>query len=175
MIVPVKIERITLNPEKRTYTVLLSSIEGLGSMSQEVSIREAQAIAGMSGNKIPEAFRTYSLLNDLVHRLGGRILSLKILKGKDDSLDINLDVTDANGKKMILECSFGDGIIVALNQKTPIMAEKKLLVSRRIRSMKKKLARETREDLEYRLNQAIDSENYELAAEIRDRLQEKSD
>jgi len=171
--IAVKIQKIFFSPEKKIYVVSLIELDGSRKFTMPISIREAQAIAGLSEPVKVGKHMTYNFIFSLVDNLGGRITCLRIDRKTDGNFISELEIMAADGKKVDIDCTNGDGIIMALKCRTPILVQDEIIdeMQIEIKSPVKK-NKISKESLENDLMKAIEIEDYELAATIRDKIKE---
>lgn len=171
--IPVRIEKISLNEGKRSYSVVLTSLDGPGYFIVEVGVKSAQAIAELSGQFKSDSFQTYKLLTKMINGLGGKVMCLKISETKEENDVISIvEILDNKDKRLQIKCMPGDGIILAMIYKTPILIDEESLRIPEAADTRRTLII-SRDDLEQQLEKAVEEEDYELAASLRDQLKDK--
>jgi bifunctional DNase/RNase len=170
-----------------SYVLVLSEL--IGNLKLPIIIKpgDAQYIAmkteGLSANR-PVIHDLVKMITDQVGVDLHQIYISHILEG----VFYCKLIFDSNGEDIEIECSVGDGVCLALSYGCPILCSEEVLklsginisddgttseeqmeLNRKERDYK---ATSTVDDLEKRLSQAIDNEEYEIASQIRDRIKE---
>ena len=175
--VPVKVQKISFHPPSRSYAVILSEINGKRKLPVIVGSFEAQSIAlALESMDTPRPL-THDLIGLLIDEIDASLVSVRITDLEDGvfyaSLDINGEVT---GKRSV-DSRPSDAIAVGLRMKAPIMISEKLfekagLSESNLETSKKSDKVLSVKELEDRLQIAVDNEKYEVAAKIRDQINE---
>ena len=175
--VPVKVQKISFHPPSRSYAVILSEINGKRKLPVIVGSFEAQSIAlALESMDTPRPL-THDLIGLLIDEIDASLVSVRITDLEDGvfyaSLDINGEVT---GKRSV-DSRPSDAIAVGLRMKAPIMISEKLfekagLSESNLETSKKSDKVLSVKELEDRLQVAVDNEKYEVAAKIRDQINE---
>lgn len=165
----VMIKGVTFDRERNSYLVTFNRLDGDADISLPISGDDARSIASLSQQNKPESPGTHRLIRELIDRLGGRILSVRIHRKENRKTYSNLELQDSGGKRMNLSCSLGDGIMLALAGRTPMwLVDHPRIPGDKINPVSKK-----KKFLEKELAGAIKRENYELAATIRDKIRKE--
>lgn len=173
--VPVKVQKISFHPPSRSYAVILTEINGERKLPVIVGSFEAQSIAlAMEAMETPRPL-THDLIGLLINEIDANLVAVRITNIEDGifyaSLDINGEIT---GKRSI-DSRPSDAIAVGLRMKAPIMISDELFEeaglseSEYISSKNSDKVLSVKE-LEDRLQIAVDNEKYEVAAKIRDQI-----
>lgn len=175
--VPVKVQKISFHPPSRSYAVILTEINGERKLPVIVGSFEAQSIAlALEAMETPRPL-THDLIGLLINEIDANLVAVRITNIEDGvfyaSLDINSEIT---GKRSI-DSRPSDAIAVGLRMKAPIMISDELFEeaglseSEYVSSKSSDKVLSVRE-LEDRLQIAVDNEKYEVAAKIRDQINE---
>jgi len=173
--VPVKVQKISFHPPSRSYAVILTEINGERKLPVIVGSFEAQSIAlALEAMETPRPL-THDLIGLLINEIDANLVAVRITNIEDGvfyaSLDINGEIT---GKRSI-DSRPSDAIAVGLRMKAPIMISDELFEeaglseSEYVSSKSSDKVLSVRE-LEDRLQIAVDNEKYEVAAKIRDQI-----
>tara|TARA_B100001559_G_scaffold215050_1_gene180315 strand:- start:393 stop:932 length:540 start_codon:yes stop_codon:yes gene_type:complete len=173
--VPVKVQKISFHPPSRSYAVILTEINGERKLPVIVGSFEAQSIAlAMEAMETPRPL-THDLIGLLINEIDANLVAVRITNIEDGifyaSLDINGEIT---GKRSI-DSRPSDAIAVGLRMKAPIMISDELfeeagLSESEFVSSKSSDKVLSVKELEDRLQIAVDNEKYEVAAKIRDQI-----
>ena len=175
--VPVKVQKISFHPPSRSYAVILSEINGKRKLPVIVGSFEAQSIAlALESMDTPRPL-THDLIGLLIDEIDASLVSVRITDLEDGvfyaSLDINGEVT---GKRSV-DSRPSDAIAVGLRMKAPIMISEKLFEKAGLSESNLETSKNSDKvlsvkELEDRLQVAVDYEKYEVAAKIRDQINE---
>ena len=175
--VPVKVQKISFHPPSRSYAVILTEINGERKLPVIVGSFEAQSIAlALESMETPRPL-THDLIGLLINEIDANLVAVRITNIEDGvfyaSLDINGEIT---GKRSI-DSRPSDAIAVGLRLKAPIMISDELfeeagLSENEFVSSKSSDKVLSVKELEDRLQIAVDNEKYEVAAKIRDQINE---
>jgi len=173
--VPVKVQKISFHPPSRSYAVILTEINGERKLPVIVGSFEAQSIAlALESMETPRPL-THDLIGLLINEIDANLVAVRITNIEDGvfyaSLDINGEIT---GKRSI-DSRPSDAIAVGLRLKAPIMISDELfeeagLSENEFVSSKSSDKVLSVKELEDRLQIAVDNEKYEVAAKIRDQI-----
>ena len=173
--VPVQIIKIAYQTSEKRYMVILEDDNFSRFLSISVSSNEAQALA-LAIKKDPSSFFAgYDLICDLIKKISGEIRSISIYKNQGDLYKSEIIINYDNQKKITLDSNPCDALVLALMMGITIFVDKKLLIKKNqvVKDKNKKSFNRDRKliiDLNKRLNIAIKKENYELAANLRDKI-----
>ena len=175
--VPVKVQKISFHPPSRSYAVILSEINGKRKIPVIVGSFEAQSIAlALESMDTPRPL-THDLIGLLIDEIDASLVAVRITDLEDGvfyaSLDINGEVT---GKRSV-DSRPSDAIAVGLRMKAPIMISEKLFEKAGLSESDLETSKNSDKvlsvkELEDRLQVAVDNEKYEVAAKIRDQINE---
>jgi len=175
--VPVKVQKISFHPPSRSYAVILSEINGERKLPVIVGSFEAQSIAlALEAMETPRPL-THDLIGLLINEIDANLVAVRITNIEDGvfyaSLDINGEIT---GKRSI-DSRPSDAIAVGLRMKAPIMISDELFEEAGLSESNYETGQYSEKvlsvkELEDRLQIAVDNEKYEVAAKIRDQINE---
>ena len=175
--VPVKVQKISFHPPTRSYAVILSEINGERKLPVIVGSFEAQSIAlALEAMETPRPL-THDLIGLLINEIDANLVAVRITNIEDGvfyaSLDINGEIT---GKRSI-DSRPSDAIAVGLRMKAPIMISDELFEEAGLSESNYETGQNSEnvlsvKDLVDRLQIAVDNEKYEVAAKIRDQINE---
>jgi len=175
--VPVKVQKISFHPPSRSYAVILSEINGERKLPVIVGSFEAQSIAlALEAMETPRPL-THDLIGLLINEIDANLVAVRITNIEDGvfyaSLDINGEIT---GKRSI-DSRPSDAIAVGLRMKAPIMISDELFEEAGLSESNYETGQNSEKvlsvkELEDRLQIAVDNEKYEVAAKIRDQINE---
>ncbi|MFL3027199.1 MAG: bifunctional nuclease domain-containing protein [Candidatus Neomarinimicrobiota bacterium] len=173
--VPVKVQKISFHPPSRSYAVILTEINGERKLPVIVGSFEAQSIAlAMEAMETPRPL-THDLIGLLINEIDANLVAVRITNIEDGifyaSLDINGEIT---GKRSI-DSRPSDAIAVGLRMKAPIMISDELFEEAGLSESEYVSSKNSDKvlsvkELEDRLQIAVDNEKYEVAAKIRDQI-----
>ena len=175
--VPVKVQKISFHPPSRSYAVILSEINGERKLPVIVGSFEAQSIAlALEAMETPRPL-THDLIGLLINEIDANLVAVRITNIEDGvfyaSLDINGEIT---GKRSI-DSRPSDAIAVGLRMKATIMISDELFEEAGLSEINYETSQNSEKvlsvkELEDRLQIAVDNEKYEVAAKIRDQINE---
>jgi uncharacterized protein len=182
--IPVEISHVSYYPETKGYTVLLKDI---GDNERYIPIvvgnHEAQTIAmALEGVELPRPF-THDLMMDIIDELDTEVQEILISAIDGETYYAELKLINPTRGIVVLDARPSDAITIALKSDIQIMVNENIFdnVQTKVENMIKPFT-ETRNDdnivsivdtaknLKNALNRAINDENYEVAAKLRDSL-----
>ena len=171
--VPAQIIKIAYQTSEKRYMVILEDDNYSRSLSISISSNEAQALA-LAIKKDPSSlFASYYLICDLLKKISGEIRSISIYKNEGDLYKSEIIINYDNQKRITLDSNPCDALVLALMMEITILVDEKLLIKKnQVIKNRKSINRDRKLiiDLNKRLNIAIKKENYELAANLRDKI-----
>lgn len=176
--IPVKVQKISYYHPNRSYAVILKELEGERRLPVIVGAYEAQAIAmAMEYMDTPRPL-THDLIVNLIHGIDGNLSSVKITKVEDGVFYSILDLQSKKLGHCSIDSRPSDALAVALRMHSPILVadnvmEESILWEEDLENIEQDIKQEPKvELLEEQLQKAIDSEEYEMAARIRDKIKD---
>ena len=179
--IAVKVNKISFHPPSRSYAVILKEIDGERQLPVIVGAFEAQPIAlALEYMETPRPL-THDLIGNIIKGIGSKLKTVKITTLKEGVFFASLEISgDGIGERSI-DSRPSDALAVALRLQAPILVEEDVMSEA---SMLSDISSEEEESLdsadwapslnslEKRLQEAIDGEEYERAAKIRDQIKE---
>ena len=175
---PVKIKKISYYHPSRSYAVILEEIDGDRNLPVLVGAYEAQSIAmAMEFVETPRPL-THDLIVNMINEINSKISSIKITKVEDGIYFscINID-SKVLGKKSI-DSRPSDALAIALRIHAPILVAEEVMKEAIVWEEDSFIIEDEIKQspemkvLEQQLQKAIDKEQYEIAARIRDKIKD---
>jgi len=173
--IPVKIQKISYLHPNRSYAVILKEIEGERKLPVLVGAFEAQAIAmAMEFMETPRPL-THDLIVNLINGIDGSLSSVKIIKLEDGVFYSILDIESEDIGHREIDSRPSDALAIAIRMHSPILVANDVMEQGALLEddLEEEIQNEPEiELLENQLQKAIDKEDYEVAARIRDKIKE---
>ena len=193
----VKLEIIRLSysqTQSGAYALVLSEVEGLRRLPIIIGGFEAQAIAIELENMTPSRPLTHDLFKNFADSFNITIKEIIIHSLKEGVFYSKL-ICKSNGNEIEIDARTSDAIALAVRFKSDIYTYESILSSAGIRLDQEEIEEEESKvlaegkqmvgeqdklsslsisDLEAKLEQAIEEENYELASKIRDEINKRT-
>ena len=176
--IPVKIQKISYYHPNRSYAVILKELDGDRKLPVLVGAYEAQSIAmAMEYMETPRPL-THDLIVNLINGIEGKLSSVKITRLEDGVFFSILDIQSNSLGHREIDSRPSDALAVALRMHSPILVANDVMEEAIIlENDSEKIANDIQEEpqiqlLERQLQKAIDKEEYEMAARIRDKIKE---
>ena len=173
--IPVKIQKISYHHPNRSYAVILKEIEGERKLPVLVGAFEAQAIAmAMEFMETPRPL-THDLIVNLINGIDGSLSSVKIIKLEDGVFYSILDIESEDIGHREIDSRPSDALAIAIRMHSPILVANDVMEQGALLEddLEEEIQNEPEiELLENQLQKAIDKEDYEVAARIRDKIKE---
>ena len=176
--IPVKIEKISYYHPNRSYAIILKELDGERKLPVLVGAYEAQSIAmAMEYMDTPRPL-THDLIVNLINGIEGKLSSVKITKLEDGVFFSILDIQSNDLGHREIDSRPSDALAVALRMHSPILVandimEEAFILENETERIDNDLQQEPEiQLLERQLQKAIDKEEYEMAARIRDKINE---
>jgi len=185
----VEVKRISYYPPSKGYAVLLQEKDSNRSLPIIVGSNEAQAIAlYLEGVDMPRPM-THDLLINVLDLLESDIKQVTIARMKDGTFFAEIEVSNSQVGDIMIDSRPSDAIAVALRTMTPIYVSDEVMERAGIDNFSigseisetassDELLKETAdegsaiENLAEALEKAISEEEYEVAAQLRDRIKQ---
>ncbi|MBT3662954.1 MAG: bifunctional nuclease family protein [Candidatus Marinimicrobia bacterium] len=174
--IPVKVQKISYYHPNRSYAVILKELSGERRLPVLVGAYEAQAIAmAMEYMETPRPL-THDLIVNTVHGVGGKLSAVKITKLENGVFYSILDLQVEKLGNFQIDSRPSDALAVALRMHSPIMVAEEVMGEaivweEDLENIEEDIQKEPKvELLERQLEKAIDKEEYEMAARIRDKI-----
>jgi len=172
--IPVKVQKIAYYPSSRSYTVILEEIAGSRILPVVVGAYEAQAIAlSLESLKTPRPL-THDLIINIIKGIPSKLASVSITNLREGVFFSILSLKGDNIGRREIDARPSDALAIALRLDAPIFVSKKVMNEAGITETelvkKSDIGSNELENLEIQLARAIELEDYETAAEIRDKI-----
>jgi len=176
--IPVKIQKISYYHPNRSYAVILKELDGDRKLPVLVGAYEAQSIAmAMEYLETPRPL-THDLIVNMINGIEGKLSSVKITKLEDGVFFSILDIQSNSLGHREIDSRPSDALAVALRMHSPILVANDIMEQAIIlENDSEKIVNDIQQEpqiqlLERQLQKAIDKEEYEMAARIRDKINE---
>ena len=178
--IPVKVLKISYHPTSRSYAVILKELTGDRCLPVIVGSFEAQSIAlAIEVVETPRPL-THDLICDIITSFDVSLKAIKINDVNDGIFFAQIEFLSEKNGEQIIDARPSDAIAVALRMNTPILVSKKvfneaaveeksLVKGKEPRKIQKKEPYTLR-GLKDKLKKAVEEEEYEVAAKIRDKI-----
>jgi len=174
--IPVKIQKITYYHPSRSYAVILKELDGDRSLPVLIGAFEAQSIAmAMEYIETPRPL-THDLITNLIKGIDANLSAVKIIKLKDGVFYSVLDIKSNKIGQREIDSRPSDALAIALRMHAPILVSTEIMneaiiLEKDLQNIEDEMEEEPMiENLEKQLQKAIDEEEYEVAARIRDKI-----
>ena len=177
--IPVKIIKISFHPPSRSYAVILKEITGDRYLPVIVGSFEAQSIAlAIEVVDTPRPL-THDLICDIITGVDGNLKTIKISNLDDGVFYAKLELESEKLGMRVIDARPSDAVAVALRMKAPILVSSDIMNEASVDKdafsdyeVAQKKSGLSLEGLKEKLNKAIEREDYEIAAKIRDKISE---
>ncbi|MBT3179352.1 MAG: hypothetical protein HOB40_07945 [Candidatus Marinimicrobia bacterium] len=175
--IPVKVLKISYHPDSRSYAVILQEITGNKCLPVIVGSFEAQSIA--LAIEVLEAPRplTHDLICDVITGVDGFLKSIRVSHLKDGVFYAQMELESIGFGVRIIDARPSDAIAVALRMKAPILVSSNIMEEAgvdqdSIKEVKKTIIKPeiSVQNLKEKLKLAVEEEEYETAAILRDKI-----
>ncbi len=184
-LIPVKIKKIIFFPPSKNYAIILHDSEKDLQLPIIIGTFEAQAIAlGIENIKMPRPM-THDLLTNILKKEGLKVDKIVITQLQDDTFYAKLYYINTKNEVIQIDSRPSDAIAIGLRTNSEIFVTEQVM-----KAAGQKLDLEVMEskqnksknpasnidildkihDYQLKMQDAIDAENYELAAEFRDKI-----
>ena len=174
--IPVKILKISYQPSTRNYYLVLKELDGDHCFPLTIGSSEAQSIALALESVEPTRPMTHDLICRLLSEIDLSLKRVRITDIKDGVFYSYIDIESKIFGKKEIDARPSDAIAIALRENAPILVSKKLINYSGIdhktfvhNNDKEKLGKLLKK-LKLELRDAVRDENYEIAAELRDKI-----
>tara|TARA_Y100000768_G_scaffold305221_1_gene239126 strand:+ start:248 stop:790 length:543 start_codon:yes stop_codon:yes gene_type:complete len=175
-LITVKVLKISYHPSTRSYFILLKDVDGDDCISLSVGSFEAQSIALALESIEEKRPMTHDLICHLLFEIGFSLKRVRITELKDGIFYSVIDLESKKYGSYNIDARPSDAIAISLRENAPILISDNLIKNRSFqRDPFSKLKNNTNDknllsNLKIRLINAVKNENYEVAAEIRDKI-----
>ena len=175
--IPVKVTKISYHSESKSYTVILKEITGDKCLPLIVGSFEAQSIALAIETVDTPRPLTHDLICDVITGIDSILNTVRINNLEDGVFFAQLEIESTKLGKRNIDARPSDAIAIALRMDTPILVANKVIdeagvLEESIEEEKpsKKKNQLSLKTLKNRMQSAIDEEEYEIAAKLRDKI-----
>ena len=177
--IPVKVEKISYHPSSRSYAVILKDDSSKLFLPILVGSFEAQSIAlALEVVDTPRPL-THDLICDMIKKVDATLDAVNISQLNDGVFYASLKIKSKNFGTKNIDARPSDAISIALRLGAQIYVTEEVIKEagvdkNEIVSDNKQtiIPKYSLEDLEVKLKQAVDEEEYEKAAKIRDKIKD---
>ena len=179
--IPVKVEKIAYHSPTHSYAILLREQNGDRKLPVIVGAFEAQAIALAFENVSTPRPMVHDLVGNIIQEIDAQLVSVIINDLKDGVYYANLELESQQYGSHQVDARPSDAIAIALRLSAEIMISETVLdkadvsekeIARVIKSKDSSAIEPSRTKLESDLDRAISEEEYEIAAQLRDKIKE---
>ena len=181
--VNVEVIKISYYPPSKGYAVLLQEIGGEKQLPIIVGSAEAQAIAlALEGIEMPRPM-THDLINDIIDSFDSKIEKVIVSNLSRGTYFAKIVIKTSAIGEMRIDSRPSDAIAIALKTMAPVYVKKSVLQSASLKNVvfesgtTTPVSHETEftkhrtlDNLKDALEKAIEDEQYEIAAKIRDKI-----
>lgn len=175
--IPVKVNKISYHSKSKSYAIVLKEIEGKRCMPVIIGSFEAQSIAlAIEEIQTPRPL-THDLICDFISAVDVSLKAIKIYSLNEGVYFAKIIIISKHMGEKIIDARPSDAIAVALRMHTPILVSKKVFdkvsVEEKLlfqENERKKIKKDPLPELKREMELAIEKEEYELAAELRDKI-----
>tara|TARA_B100001173_G_scaffold302932_1_gene305146 strand:- start:1191 stop:1727 length:537 start_codon:yes stop_codon:yes gene_type:complete len=174
--IPVKVQKITYYHPNRSYAVILKELDGERRLPVLIGAFEAQSIAmAMEYMETPRPL-THDLITNLIKGIDANLSAVKIIKLKDGIFYSVLDIQSNKIGHREIDSRPSDALAIAIRMHAPILVSTEIMneaiiLEKDLQNIDDEIEQEPMiETLEKQLQKAIDKEDYEVAARIRDKI-----
>lgn len=165
-----KIHGVVLDPINKGFAVILTDNENKKWLPIYVGPFEAQAIAMELENTKPPRPLTHDLMKNILDSLNVKISRISIIDLRDNTFYATISLEE-NGLHREIDARPSDAIALALRTKSPIFVSEEVLNKAGLQSAPKEDEKTKKmRELQTKLMESIEKENYEAAAKIRDEI-----
>ena len=175
--IPVKVNKISYHSNSKNYAIILKEIEGERCMPIIIGSFEAQSIAlAIEEIKTPRPL-THDLICDFISAVDVSLKAIKIYSLNEGVYFAKIIIISKYMGEQIIDARPSDAVAVALRMNTPILVSKKVFDKASVEEKllfqekkRKKINEDPLPELKREMELAIKKEEYELAAELRDKI-----
>jgi len=179
--IAVKVDRISFHTPSRSYAAVLKEVGGERLLPVIIGAFEAQSIAlALEYMETPRPL-THDLIGNIIQSFNYKLSEVRITDLVDGVFYARMEIQGHAKENREIDARPSDAIAVALRLSAPIIVSEKVMSEASVLEApdeveeKKDQAETTTvplEILEEKLKDAVSQENYEKAAEIRDRIRD---
>ena len=175
--IPVKVNKISYHSKSKSYAVILKEIEGERCMPVIIGSFEAQSIALAIEEVDTPRPLTHDLICDFISAVDVSLKAIKIYSLNEGVYFAKIIIISERMGEQIIDARPSDAIAVALRMHTPMLVSKKVFDKASLEEElffqekeRKKINEDPLPELKREMELAIEKEEYELAAELRDKI-----
>ena len=176
--IPVKVEKISYHPSSRSYAVLLKEDDSNLVLPILVGSFEAQSMAlAIEVITTPRPL-THDLICDMINKINADLISVNISQLNDGVFYAKLKIKGSEFGTKMIDARPSDAISIALRLNAQIYVTEKIFkeasVDQKDIITEEKVIKPSIsiEDLELKLREAVEKEEYEKAANLRDEIKD---
>ena len=175
--IPVHVDKISYHPSSRSYAVLLKEENSEKVLPILVGSFEAQSIAlALEVVETPRPL-THDLICEMIKKIDAKLISVNISQLNEGVFYAKLKIKGLKFGIKQIDSRPSDAISIALRLNAPIYVSPEVIkeagVNQEDISEESSLTpKYSIEDLELKLKKAVEKEDYEKAAKLRDKLKE---
>lgn len=180
-LISVQVEKISFHPSSHSYAVILKELEGERKLPVIVGAFEAQSIALALEKVQPPRPMTHDLIRNVVQSIDADLTAVTVTELKDGVYYARLELDSILFGSRSIDSRPSDAIAVALRLNAPIMVAEQVMRESSVLDKEapaiiqpetKNPGKPTRMRLEKELGRAVEREEYEIAARLRDKIKE---
>ena len=175
--IPVNVDKISYHPSSRSYAVLLKEQNSEKVLPILVGSFEAQSIAlALEVVETPRPL-THDLICEMIKKIDAKLVSVSISKLNDGVFYAKLKIKGLKFGNKQIDSRPSDAISIALRLNAQIYVSPEVIKEagvnqEDIQEESSITPKYSIEDLELKLKKAVEKEEYEKAAKLRDKLKE---
>jgi bifunctional DNase/RNase len=175
--IPVKVDKISYHSKSKSYAIILKEIEGDKCMPVIIGSFEAQSISlAIEEIETPRPL-THDLICDFISALDVSLKAIKIYSINEGVYFAKIIIISKRMGEKNIDARPSDAIAVALRMHAPILVSKKVFEKASVEEKllfqekeRKKINKDPLPELKREMELAVEKEEYELAAELRDKI-----
>ena len=175
--IPVKVTKISYHAPSKSYAVILQELTGEKCMPVIIGSFEAQSIALALESINPPRPLTHDLICNIFDLAGSKLKTVRINNLEDGVFYAQLEIELKSLKSITIDSRPSDALAIALRMNATILVSESIFASASIPehlNLEKKTKTSERSssinNLKEKLEDAIQDEEYEKAAELRDKI-----
>jgi bifunctional DNase/RNase len=172
--IPVEVTGVSVCPPYQGYVVILREKEGERWLPIFIGAAEAQAISMLLQDLHYSRPLTFDLFHNLLRSAEAQVHQISVTELKDNTFYAVVDLLTSHGLEHV-DARPSDAIALALRFKVPIWVAESVMSSASITGERSEAPENLLDEisvLNKRLQSALDSEAYEEAARLRDRIKD---
>jgi len=167
--IPVKVHSVVFSQEARGFAVILNDEVGNKWLPIYVGPFEAQSIALELEKIVPPRPLTHDLLKNITRTLNGAVIKVEVVDLKENTFYAVITL-DRNGEKIEIDSRPSDAIALALRFNAPIFVAQNVLEQAGMESKPESVENNQLAELQKKLREAIETENFEEAARLKNEI-----